>query len=1115
MVHWRDEARLAELIAAWPRDDPRFELVVVDNSASGCAALAAVPPEHRNPAGDLAAAPPKRRDPDGDPAALPPTFRLLQPGRNLGFAGGVNAGVAASRAPLLLLLNPDAVPAPGALERLVEGFAAHPEAAGLAPQLTGAAGEPQFAWQLRRLPSAWGCLRQTLPWPGAGAGTGPAAEPPAGALVEQPAAAALALRREALLAAGGLDERFHPAWFEDVDLARRLRLAGSTLLYWPQAQFRHALGSTVPRLGYGRFLWIYHRNLERYLAKHHGTAWALAARASLAAGLAIRFPLLAVRRPRRAASRREAAAGLLLAMAGALTGWRLPRRLADDPRGGTAPFTPVSKDTAPFTPVSKDRPAPPPPRPPTPGAINPAGSSMRAEVAVCLVTHDSAPDLAGCMAAISGLLHPPAEIALVDSGSQDGSLEQARRTAPAGIPLTAIGHAANIGFAAGMNAAIAATRAPFVLTLNADALPAPDFLDRLLARFAAHPELRVAAVTGRLVRPAAVHGHGCEGCRADGPRLLDACGMRLTTAWRHLDRGSGEPDRGQWDRPDRVFGATGAASLFRREALLDAAVDGEVFDPRFHSFREDAELCFRLRERGWEILYEPAAVAEHRRFNVPERRAAMPAGVNLHSLKNRYLLRIYHQTARNLARTLVPTLGRDLGALAWVLLRERSSLGAYGWLLRHRAELLARRRAIQGRRTRPAADLDAWFGRQGVSLMPPPAGPPLSPAAPPLRGPAVALIGSRGIPARYGGYETLMEELSVRLQARGFRVTVYCRSHSTPKRLRTYRGVELVVLPTVRTKHLDTPVHTLLACLHAGARGFDAALLVNSANALFLPLLAAGGIPTALHVDGIERRRRKWGPLGRAVYALSERLACILPDALITDAEVIRRHYLEIYGADSTAIAYGVDPRPAAVGAATGPEAGAATPEAASALARLGLRERGYFLYVSRFEPENNPHQVAAAYRAVRGDLPLVMVGGAPYAGDYIAGFTRGADPRILFPGPIYGEQYRELLANALAYVHATEVGGTHPALVEAMGYGNCVVVNDTPENREVAGSAGLYFRAAEPETLTARLEQVRRRPRRARLAGRVAARRAARRYSWERVADQYAQLLGTLAGRR
>jgi GT2 family glycosyltransferase len=327
VVHWRDEARLAALTAAWPRDDPRFELVVVDNSGSA----PALTPE---PA------------PPPDPAGASPV-RLLRPGRNLGFAGGVNAGVAASRAPLLLLLNPDAVPEPGALERLIEGFSAHPEAAGLAPRLADADQQPQFAWQLRRLPSAWNLLRQTLPWPIAGRGTGLAAEPPPGTAVEQPAAAALALRRQALADAGGLDERFHPAWFEDVDLARRLRQLGGVLLYWPAARFRHALGSTVPRLGYGPFLWIYYRNLERYLAKHHGAAWALAARASLAAGLAIRLPLVPLRRPRRAASRRDAAAGLLLAIAGALSGWRLPRRLARDQLGGGAgaPGTPGTPGT--------------------------------------------------------------------------------------------------------------------------------------------------------------------------------------------------------------------------------------------------------------------------------------------------------------------------------------------------------------------------------------------------------------------------------------------------------------------------------------------------------------------------------------------------------------------------------------------------------------------------------------------------------------------------------------------------------------------------------------------------------------------------------------------------
>lgn len=364
---------------------------------------------------------------------------------------------------------------------------------------------------------------------------------------------------------------------------------------------------------------------------------------------------------------------------------------------------------------------------------------------------------------------------------------------------------------------------------------------------------------------------------------------------------------------------------------------------------------------------------------------------------------------------------------------------------------------------------------------------------------SVALIGSRGIPGRYGGYETLMEELSARLVARGFRVTVYCRSHSTPRSLRSWRGADLVVLPTIRTKYLDTPVHTFLSCLHAATAGYDAALVVNSANALFVPLLGVGGIPSALNVDGIEKRRAKWGAFGRAVYAFSERLACVVPDALVTDAEVIRRHYLERYGAESVPIAYGVDPRP---------------PAETGILAKLGIAPRQYFLYVSRFEPENNPHRVAAAYRQVGGGLPLVMVGGAPYAGKFIAGFSRGADSRILFPGAIYGEGYRELLSHALAYVHATEVGGTHPALVEAMGYGNCILVNDTPENREVAGDVGIWFRAEEPGTLAERMDWVLGHPEEARALGKAAGERAARLFSWERVADQYASLLRRLAGR-
>lgn len=359
-------------------------------------------------------------------------------------------------------------------------------------------------------------------------------------------------------------------------------------------------------------------------------------------------------------------------------------------------------------------------------------------------------------------------------------------------------------------------------------------------------------------------------------------------------------------------------------------------------------------------------------------------------------------------------------------------------------------------------------------------------------------MGSRGIPANYGGYETLMEELGPRLVDRGFAVTVYCRSHYTPRHMRRYRGVDLIVLPTIATKHLDTPVHTLLSVLHAARRGFDAVLVVNSANAIFLPVLKTSGVPVALHMDGIERQRAKWGWLGSRVYAWSERLAAHVPDAVISDAEVVRQYFDRRWGIDSWVIAYGVDPRPEPAG---------------EVLRDLGLEPRSYFLYVSRFEPENNPHRVVQAYRDVGGDLPLVMVGTAPYARKFIREFQRRADPRVLFPGAVYGRGYRELMSNALAYIHATEVGGTHPALVEAMGYGNCVVVNETPENVETAGGTGLLFRAGEPTTLTRVLERLRVDPQLVAEQRAEAARHARAAFDWDRVADRYAELFETLSG--
>lgn len=309
----------------------------------------------------------------------------------------------------------------------------------------------------------------------------------------------------------------------------------------------------------------------------------------------------------------------------------------------------------------------------------------------------------------------------------------------------------------------------------------------------------------------------------------------------------------------------------------------------------------------------------------------------------------------------------------------------------------------------------------------------------------LVILGTRGIPANYGGFETFAEELSTRLVERGHEVTVYCRSQYVSPEMSEYHGVKLKVLPTIRHKYLDTVVHTFLSCLNAMTKRFDAVLICNAANSIFIPILTWTGTPVAINVDGLERKRKKWNWLGRLYYRLGERASVWFGTRVVTDAAAIKDYYASEYGADSTMIAYGAE-----VERRTD----------AAAIAGHGVEPEKYFLYVSRLEPENNAAMVIQAFRKVETELKLVVVGDAPYATEYKKRLKELAadDPRILFTGFVFGEGYKALQQNAYAYVHATEVGGTHPALIEAMGFGNCVLTLSTIENREVVGSAGILY---------------------------------------------------------
>ena len=355
----------------------------------------------------------------------------------------------------------------------------------------------------------------------------------------------------------------------------------------------------------------------------------------------------------------------------------------------------------------------------------------------------------------------------------------------------------------------------------------------------------------------------------------------------------------------------------------------------------------------------------------------------------------------------------------------------------------------------------------------------------------MAILGTRGVPANYGGFETFAEKLGGRLVQRGHDITVYSRDLSVPRGMRSYLGMRIVRLPAPQSKYFETVIHTLFSALHALTQHYDIIYVCNSANVPAVILLRLFGKRVVLNVDGLEWKRRKWSAIGRAYYRICAWTASRLPVHVVTDALVIQHYYQTAYGRYTTYFPYGTELDPVADD---------------GTLAGLGLEPGRYVLYVSRLEPENNAHVVIEAYKSVHTDLPLAIVGDAPYASEYIASLRATIDPRVRFLGAGYGTGYQILRSHATAYVQATEVGGTHPALVEAMGFGNVVLANDVPEHRETLDDGGLYYRGA--VELAARLQEVLDDAAFAADLRRRAQDRARRMYSWDAISDTYEKWL-------
>jgi glycosyltransferase involved in cell wall biosynthesis len=357
------------------------------------------------------------------------------------------------------------------------------------------------------------------------------------------------------------------------------------------------------------------------------------------------------------------------------------------------------------------------------------------------------------------------------------------------------------------------------------------------------------------------------------------------------------------------------------------------------------------------------------------------------------------------------------------------------------------------------------------------------------------MLGTRGVPASYSGFETCVEELGWRLVRRGQRVTVYCRTHHISYDRPTYRGMRLVKLPTLANKYFDTLLHSFLSSLHALGQGFDIGLYFIAGNSPVSWIPRLTGTRTILNVDGLDWKREKWPPAAKFYIKTAEYLATRLPNRFLTDSRAVQAYYEDRYGRRPPYIPYGseVDPEPPG-----------------ETLARFGLEPRRYILFVGRLVPENCAHHLVEAFRRLDTRMKCVIVGDAPYADDYIRRLRDSArdDGRIVFTGYLFGRGYRELGSSAEIFVETSGVGGTHPALLEAMALGNCVVVNGTQENLETIGDAGLsYSGAGGSDDLRRVLRQLLCDRDRIQVLRRLALDRARKRFQWESITDAYERL--------
>jgi glycosyltransferase involved in cell wall biosynthesis len=365
-------------------------------------------------------------------------------------------------------------------------------------------------------------------------------------------------------------------------------------------------------------------------------------------------------------------------------------------------------------------------------------------------------------------------------------------------------------------------------------------------------------------------------------------------------------------------------------------------------------------------------------------------------------------------------------------------------------------------------------------------------------GKSIAVIGIRGIPANYGGLETCAEEVTRRWVAQGHEVRIYCRKNHYRERPANAYGAQLVYTGSIATKNLDTITHTLFSIIHliVTGRRFRYVHLYNTGNSIFLPLLKVFGKKVILSGDGIEWRREKWGALAKWMHKTGEKFAVRFADKIVVDNKEVGKYYTERHGASTELIAYGAN------------ELTLDEERSTALLREHALSAKEYFLFVGRLVPEKGVHNLIAAHKRLNTALPLVIIGDDTSGSAYRDELFGQQSAHVRFLGFVYNTDYEQLLLNAYMYVSASELEGTSPSLVSAMGAGVCSLVNGIEENIATARGAAFTYRKNNTDELVSVWQELIDNPGKAAAKGAEAKACVARYYRWDAIANQYLAVL-------